>query len=87
MGIQLLTFTLWSNIVLPNMFLSDGELSGVDKVCRIIMTIIAIYLVCIELLAWCGHFRKYIKAPSRIFNTATPAIILINVWSESEDAL
>ena len=68
------------------LFLSDKELSGVDEVCRVVMTIIAIYLVCIELLAWCGHFRTYIKAPSRLFNIVAPATILINVF-QGEGAL
>ena len=45
------------------------------------MTIIAIYLVCIELLAWIDNFREYIKAPSKLFNIVAPATILINVFS------
>ena len=30
MVIQLLTFSVWSNIVLPDLFLAEGDLSGVD---------------------------------------------------------
>ena len=46
------------------------------------MTIIAIYLIAIELIAWYrrGGF-EYIKAPSRLFNLVTPATILINIYS------
>ena len=46
------------------------------------MTIIAIYLILIELIAWYrrGGF-EYIKAPSRLFSVVTPATILINIYS------
>ena len=82
MVIQLITFSMWSNIVLPNIFLADRDLSGLDQYCRISMTVIAIYLIVIELLAWYrrGGF-EYLKAPSRLFNVITPATILLNVYS------
>ena len=82
MFIQLLTFSFWSNVVLPDLFLSEGDLSELDTFCRVTMTIIAIYLILIELIAWYrrGGF-EYIKAPSRLFNVVTPATILLNVYS------
>ena len=82
MIIQLITFSMWSNIVLPNIFLADRDLSALDQYCRISMTVIAIYLIVIELLAWYrrGGF-EYLKAPSRLFNVITPATILLNVSS------
>ena len=73
---------MWSNIVLPNIFLADRDLSSLDQYCRISMTVIAIYLIVIELFAWYrrGGF-EYLKAPSRLFNVITPATILLNVYS------
>ena len=85
MFIQLITFSVWSNIILPNLFNKEREdeptLSDIDRYCRGSMTTIAIYLIMIELLAWIrrGGF-EYLKAPSRFFNLVTPGTILLNVY-------
>ena len=46
------------------------------------MTIIAVYLILVELITWIRNASlEYLKTPTRIFNLLTPGTIILNIFS------
>ena len=78
MVLQIFVFSLWSNIVLPHVYIDTDGIDKLDTFCKIFLTVIAVYLILIELSAAVKRKSDYFYAPSRLFNLITPFTIIIN---------
>ena len=74
---QLLIFTIWSNIVLPNVETDGEKLSGLGSFARVSLAITGLYLILIEVTAAARSGREYFKDTSRVFNVIPSLTILL----------
>ena len=74
--IQLLCYTLWSNIVLPNK--ESGDFDAANTACLYIMNIISLYILVMEVPRMIAAPKLYFTSLSVLVNLACVTLIFIN---------
>lgn len=73
---QLLFYTLWSNIVLPNK--ESGDFDAANTACLYIMNIISLYILVMEVPRMIAAPKLYFTSLSVLVNLACVTLIFIN---------
>jgi len=83
--IMLILFWYWSNVVLPKKFLEFEVIETQHIVLRVLIGIVAIYLLLIELSTIVSSRGEAIRSASRLYSIAAPVLLLVNIFRQNTD--